>query len=387
MELAMLFWVLAAAMTVLASLAVFAPLARPPRGGPLDQRNDLRVYRDQLAEVDRDLARGAIRADDAEQARAEIGRRIVRVADRSAEPTHRASGGAFRAVAVVAVLSVPVISWALYGVLGSPDLPSQPLEARLNKPPSENTPEELVARAEAHLAKNPSDGQGWDVLAPTYLRLGRPADAITAYRNAMRLLGENAERLTGLAEGLSMTNGGIVSAEAEANLKRALEIQPKFPKAAFLLALGLAQEGRTAEATAAWKAILSDPQLDPSWREIAEAALQRAARAQDKVPDAQAGVSPQPGPTQGDIAAAQEMTPQDRAKMIETMVASLDERLRANPNDLEGWIRLVRSYVVLGKPDAAKAAVKRAIQALGNGSDAAKRIANFAAEQGVSVTE
>ena len=68
--------------------------------------------------------------------------------------------------------------------------------------------------------------------------------------------------------------------------------------------------------------------------------------------------------------------------MIETMVAGLDERLRANPRDLEGWIRLVRSYHVLGRPDAARAAVKRASQALGEGSDEAKRIANFAARAG-----
>ena len=81
------------------------------------------------------------------------------------------------------------------------------------------------------------------------------------------------------------------------------------------------------------------------------------------------------------------MSPQDRAAMIEQMVAGLDEKLRANPDDPEGWIKLVRSYLVLGKPDEAKAAVKRAVEALGGESEGGKKVSAFAVGQGVSVTE
>ena len=129
----MLFWLVATALTILASLAVLWPLARRSHD-VADEGNDLRVYKDQLTEVDNDLARGAIRSDDAEQAKdgdqpahCEIGWRFRRTISRCS------ASGAFRIAALAAVLAVPVVSWGLYAVIGSPDLPSQPLQARLNK--------------------------------------------------------------------------------------------------------------------------------------------------------------------------------------------------------------------------------------------------------------
>lgn len=373
----MLFWLSAALLTIAACLAVLWPLARGGRtaGGA---SNDLRVYKDQLAELDSDLERGAIAPAEAEQARAEIGRRIMRHASgASAEPlAGRASG--FRVVSLAAVLSVPLVSWGLYSAIGSPDLPSQPLQARLDKDPRDSTPEELVARAENHLAQNPDDGQGWDVLAPTYLRLGRFDDAIAAYRNALRLQGESVGRVAGLAEALTMANGGIVSADAEAAFQKALTIDPKAGKAQFFLAMGLVQDGKKADAEAAWQAMAKDAGLDEQWRRAAEYALAQLA---------QQNTAEATGPSQKDIDQATDMSPQDRTAMIEGMVAGLDQKLRANPNDPEGWIKLVRSYLVLGKPDEAKAAVKRAIDVLGGESEGGRKVAAFAADQGVSVTE
>jgi len=373
----MLFWLSAALLTIAASLAVLWPLARNARVSA-DIGNDLRVYRDQLTEIDSDLERGAIAPGEAEQARAEIGRRIMR--QDSAPPTQSTggAGASFRIVALAAVLSVPIVSWGLYSAIGSPDLPSQPLQARLDKPASESSPDELVARAENHLAKNPDDGEGWDVLAPTYVRLGRYDNAITAYRNALRLGGESAERLAGLAEAMTMANGGIVSAEAETGFKKALAVEPTFGKAKFFLAMGLVQDGNKADAQAAWEAMAKDAGLSEQWRRAAEYAL--AQLSQQTIGEAS-------GPSQDDIGQAAEMSPQDRAAMIEQMVAGLDQKLRDNPDDPEGWIKLVRSYVVLGKPDEAKAAVKRAIAALGGESEGGRKVAAFAADQGVSVTE
>lgn len=376
----MLFWLVATALTIIASLAVLWPLAQRSRASS-DERNDLRVYKDQLAEVDNDLARGAIRADDAEQARTEIGRRIVKQAGAQNQLSRGVGERAFRLAALVAVLAVPVVSWGLYAVIGSPDLPSQPLEARLNKAPSESSAEELVARAENHLAQNPDDGRGWDVLAPTYVRLSRFADAVAAYRNAIRLEGPSADRLAGLAEALTLANGGIVSAEAEEDFNNALALQPGLPKASFFLAMGLAQDGRKAEAIAAWQAMLKGDQPDETWRKAAEYAL-------SQVDALTAGNSKSsPGPAASDVEAAAGMSPQDRAAMIEQMVAGLDEKLRANPDDPEGWIKLVRSYLVLGKPDEAKAAVKRAMEAMGGDSEGGKKVSAFAAGQGVGIIE
>ncbi|MER9281218.1 c-type cytochrome biogenesis protein CcmI [Mesorhizobium sp. M0522] len=378
----MLFWVVAAILTLGASLAVLLPLAGGSKNASAAGDHDLEVYRDQLAELDRDMARGLIQPMEAEEARAEIARRILRLSNAGhADETTTQPSRSTRLVATAAVLLVPLVSWGLYGQLGSPDLPSQPLSERLAKNPADSSVDELIARAEAHLAANPSDGRGWDVLAPVYLRMQRYADAVTAYRNAIRLDGDSAARQAGLGEAIANAAGGIVSAEAQAAFEAALKLDPANPKASFYLAMGMAQEGRIAEATAAWQKMLAAlPQGSP-WRGAVEQALaESAARSV-------ASEAPAKGPTAEDIDAASSMSPQDRQAMISTMVAGLDERLRQNPRDEEGWMQLVRSYAVLGKTDQARDALNRGIAVFGADSDQARKFTAFAASLGVTATE
>ena len=267
------------------------------------------------------------------------------------------------------MLAVPLVSWGIYAAIGSPDLPSQPLAARLEKNPADSTVDELVARAEAHLAANPADGRGWDVLAPIYVRLGRYGEAVTAYRNAIRLDGASGARESGLGEAIAGAAGGMVTADAQAAFSRALELEPGQPKASFYLATALAQEGKLAEAVAAWQAMLTALPADSPWRERGRAGggggEHQACRSRKRAP----------GPTQEQIDAAAGMSAEDRNAMIETMVAGLDERLRQNPRDLEGWTRLVRSYHVLGRADAARDALKRGMAALGEDSEEGKQLA------------
>ncbi len=373
----MLFWFVAALLTVGASLAVLLPLASRSANDSPGESNDLEVYRDQLAELDRDAARGLIRPDEAEQARTEISRRILLAdsqAKASGEKTAPPRSVMARLVSVAAILAVPLVSWGIYAGIGSPDLPSQPLAARLSKNPADSSIDELVARAEAHLVANPSDGRGWDVLAPIYLRLGRYGEAVNAYRNAIKLDGNSALRKSGLGEAIAGAGGGLVSDDARAAFGRALELDPAQPKARYYLATALAQEGKTAEAVAAWQAMLAT--LDPGspWHGATAQAIQQAGAeiaAAENTP-------PSRGPSSEQIEAAAGMSDADRNAMIETMVAGLDERLRQTPNDPEGWARLVRSYVMLGKTDAARDALKRGVVALGAGSDAAKNFSDFA---------
>lgn len=146
----MLFWVAAAVLTFAASLAVLIPLSRRT-GGAGARANEINVYRDQLAEVERDVRRGLLAPEEAEQARTEIGRRILRADDDGIILKQDSGGAAFRVAGAIAVVSIPLISWGLYSVLGSPNLPEQPLSARMSRDPSMNTPAELVARAEAQL--------------------------------------------------------------------------------------------------------------------------------------------------------------------------------------------------------------------------------------------
>ena len=377
----MLFWVIAALLTLGASLAVLLPLAGRTAARTADGAHDLEVYRDQLAELDRDAARGLIQPAEAEQARAEIARRILK-ADKSATAATAQNGRSVRAAGMAAVLAVPLVSWGIYAAIGSPDLPSQPLAARLEKNPADATVDELIARAEAHLAANPDDGRGWEVLAPIYARLGRYDEAVTAYRNAIRLDGANGARESGLGEAVAGVAGGMVTAEAQAAFSRALKLEPGQPKASFFLASALAQEGKVAEALSAWQAMMITLPADSPWR---EAVGQAVAEANSRL--AEAGNEPPPGPTQDEVDAATDMSAEDRSAMIEQMVARLDERLRQNPRDLEGWQRLVRSYHVLGRADEAREALKRGMAARGEDSAEGKKLAELSTSIGLTATE
>jgi cytochrome c-type biogenesis protein CcmH len=382
----MLFWVIAAALTLGASLAVLLPLTgrAAPAGGDAD--HDLEVYRDQLAELERDVERGLIQPAEAEQARAEIGRRILRIGrGRNADDGGAAAApGASRAaklVATISVLAVPLVSWGMYSQIGSPDLPSQPLSERLAKDPAQSSVDELVARAEAHLAADPSDGRGWEVLAPIYMRMQRFSDSVMAYRNAIRLLGLTAQRQAGLGEAIANAAGGIISADAQAAFQEALKLDPADAKANFYLAMGLAQEKRIDDAKAAWERMLTSLPADSPWRDAVRQALAQAGG------NVAASDQAAPAPSQQEVDAASSMSPKDRAAMIEAMVATLDQKLRQNPQDPEGWMRLVRSYVVLGRTDEARDALSRGIAAFGAGSDEAKKLAAFGATLGLSAVE
>ncbi|PSM18135.1 c-type cytochrome biogenesis protein CcmI [Nitratireductor sp. StC3] len=375
----MVFWLFLALLTIAASLAVLLPLARRPQTHVPASAHDLEVYRDQLAEIERDRQRGLIGESEAEEARAEIGRRMIKLEAAGTEGSARASRF-LPIVAAGAVLGVPLLSWGVYATIGSPDLPAQPLAQRLEKDPRDNTLDELVARAEGHIRANPEDGRGWNVLAPIYLRLNRPEDAVIAYRNAIRLLGSDAARETGLGEALFAEAGGIVTKESAEAFRRALEAGGNDnPKARFYLATAQAQEGRLEEAVAGLTALMGDlPQASP-WRGVVGQALARA--------QAELGAPVAGGPSSDDVAAAAQMNAEDRAAMIETMVASLDERLRDNPADADGWRRLVRSYSVLGRKDDARQALERGLKALGADSEAGQELRDFAGTLGLGAVE
>ena len=379
----MVFWFFAALLTLGASLAVLLPLANWPKSLAAGSSHDIEVYRDQLAELDRDALRGLIQPEDAEQAKTEIARRIIRAGGEEPLASTQSWALAGRGLCAVAVLAVPLISWGLYAVIGSPDLPSQSLQERLAQNPSDSSVDDLIARAEGHLAENPEDGRGWDVLAPIYLRLGRFDEAATAYRNATRLQGSTAIRAAGLGEALTNAGSGVVSADAQLAFEQALVLDKDQPKAKFYLATALVQDGKSAEAIKAWEAMLTDLPDNSPWRKpVSQALAENTSRVTASSTD-----TGTPSPTTDNIDAAAAMAPADRNSMIETMVAGLDEKLRQNPSDPEGWMRLMRSYVVLGRAGEARAALDRGLAALGATSDDGRKFAEFAATLGLSATE
>ena len=391
----MVFWALAAILTAVVTIALLAPMARSTRGaaGSDAAAHDLEVYRDQLAEIERDEAAGLIDTAEAESARTEVSRRMLRAAkaDRS-DPA--ASKFRSRAALRYAVLIfVPGLALATYLVSGAPNLPHQPLASRLSTPATTtaqagNAPPqvlELIARAEQHLADNPEDGRGWDVLAPIYARVGRLEDSRTAYANAIRLLGASPERQSGFGETLVALAGGVVTEEARLAFESARELEPEDPKSAFFLALALAQEGRTERARAAFQTIAERSEPDAPWMRAVNAQL----AALETGTDAAAG-SPAPaarGPSQQDMAAASQMAPDAQQAMIADMVRSLDERLQQNPDDLEGWVRLVRSYGVLGDANRATAALERGLTHFAPETEGGEALLQVARETGVALPE
>jgi cytochrome c-type biogenesis protein CcmH len=366
MSQGMVFWISAALLTVGATLLVLLPLTRRGDTPVSDDQYDVEVYRDQLLELDADEKRGLIDHTSSEQARAEIGRRLLKSAKavEADKAVVRPKKSATREwLTLATVLAIPLISWGIYAKTGSPDLPAQPLAERLARPPDQNTPAELIARAEAHLTLNPDDGQGWEVLAPIYLRLGRPADAVTAYQNAIRLNGDSAPRQLGLGEAMVAAADGKITPEAEAVFKHALELDPKDMRPQFYIIDGWMQQGRLTEARDLIRKLLVEAPADVPWRDQAQAALTRldqeiAGDAPD-VSDIE-----RTGPNASQVEAAAGMDSQARAEMIEGMVASLAEKLKQSPDDVEGWERLVRSYVVLNRPNDALEALGRAKKVL-----------------------
>ena len=284
------------------------------------------------------------------------------------------------------MLAVPLLGWGAYAVLGSPNIPDQRLESRLAKNPAESSLEELVTRAEQHLRENPEDGRGWEVLAPIYLRMGRSEEAAVAFRNAIRLNGPSAAREAGLGEALTSASGGMVTTEAQAAFERALAIEPNDPRPNFFLALGLAQEGRAGEAREIWARMAERLPQDSPWRGAAEQAAARVSGV-EQAPSTAAVNGDPAGPSREDMEAAAEMTPGDRAAMIEGMVAQLDARLRDNPTDALGWQRLVQSYQVLGRADDAREALARGVEGLGAGTPAADELVRFAEALGITETK
>ncbi|MFK4824078.1 c-type cytochrome biogenesis protein CcmI [Paenochrobactrum sp. BZR 588] len=361
------FWLFSACLTVIATLVVLLPLSRNIRTSQTGGQNDLEVYRDQMSEIEADVSRGMIDTQSAEQARLEIARRLLK-AEKDASLNRSISDNlkTHKILAFVAVLLVPLLSWGIYSSVGSPDLPSQPLSKRIAVNPERAPVEELVSQAEAHLVENPQDGRGWNVLAPIYLRLGRVDDAINAYRNSIRLNGEDFALNLGLAESLVLKSGGLVTAEAHALFEKAAIQNPDDYRPQFFLARTLLQDGKNEEAKAFLKAFLERSSADAPWRSQIEDAIRRIDG--ETVPgQAQAPVtatSSAKGPSAADVEAASSMSNDQRKEMIEGMVAGLQAKLQAQSDDLEGWQRLISSYMVMQKPDDAKAALEQALKLL-----------------------
>jgi cytochrome c-type biogenesis protein CcmH len=357
----MTLWFGLALMTAAAVWAVLWPLAR--RANELRSGSDVAVYRDQLAEIDRDRAAGLIGESEAAGARVEVSRRLIAAADAETGPPSSVSSASWRrrSVAIVALVVLPFGAAALYLALGSPSLPDQPLAVRLAASRNEPAVDTLIAKVEDHLSHHPEDGRGWEVIAPVYLRLGRLDDAVKARRKALRLNGATAEREAALGEALVFAANGVVTAEAKAAFERAIALDASRVEARYFLGLAAEQDGDYRQAAATWRALLEAAPADAPWIDVLRGAL---ARVDHAGASGGAGGGPRIDPSDEQVTASRQLGAEQRKAMIEGMVERLSERLHRDGADVDGWLRLVRSYLVLGQPEKARAAVIDARRAL-----------------------
>ena len=373
----MTLWLLISLMTALAIFAVLWPLSR--RGQDLSGGSDVAVYRDQLDEVERDRASGLIPEAEAEAARIEVSRRILQANDAEPDPQSagpRAADWRRRATAIAALVLLPAGVAAFYLVVGSPHLPGQPLAERRASPPANASLASMVAQVEAHLANNPNDARGWEVIAPVYLRMGRYDDAVRARRNALKFGEETAARQADFGEAMVAAAHGVVTADAKQAFERALTFDPKDVKARYFLGLAAEQDGRKQDAATIWRALLKDAPPNAPWVRQVRAALVRIA--------AEGPIAGKAGPSAEEVEAASNLTASQRNQMVRGMVARLAERLKTDGNDVDGWLHLVRAYMVLGDKDQARAALTDARRALHDQPEKLRRLKTLAEGLGLN---
>ncbi|QIO35142.1 c-type cytochrome biogenesis protein CcmI [Bradyrhizobium sp. 1(2017)] len=355
----MTLWFVFALMTVAAIFAVLLPLGRS--GPAQNQGSEVAVYKDQLAEIERDLGAGLIAAPEAEAARVEISRRLLAAAGSEAALEPKSSLKWRRAAALLALIGLPLVAIGVYVPLGSPRLQDFPLAQR-ERGPGSNTLENLVVQVEQHLEKNPTDGRGWNVLGPVLQRLGRFDDAVRAYRNSLTYNGETSERRADLGEALSAAAGGVVTAEAKTEFERAHALDADDPKANYFLGVAAEQDGRKDDAANIWRALLAKAPADAPWRPLVQSSLARV------------GGGTMPALSDETIAASKDMAEGDRNAMVRGMVDRLATRLKQNGDDVDGWLRLVRAYLVMGDRDKAVGASTDARQAVAGNAERLRQL-------------
>lgn len=373
------FWAAAGGMGLaLAALFVLA-LLRARSEIATAAEFDLKVYRDQLAEIDRDIARGTLPAEEGERQRVEVSRRLLE-ADRAASRASRAASRDGLMLAAGLIVLVLGSSYWVYTRLGAPGYPDLPLAERFaqsdalraSRPPqaemeataaaSRPAPIQpdaqfagLMEKLRAAVAERPDDARGLELLAANEARLGNLPEARAAMENLIRVKGDQAtaDEHAALAELMIMAAGGLVSPEAESHLARALTLEQRNATARYYYGLMTAQVGRFDRTFALWRPLLDEGPPDAPWIEPIRAQIEDVAMRAGidfTLPPA-AGL---PGPDADAMAAAEDMTAEDRTAMIEGMVAQLGERLATEGGTVEEWARLISSLSVLNRKDEAQ---------------------------------
>ena len=380
-----MFWLFAAALTLTTALAILWPFWRARTGmAEPAAAYDLRVYRDQLAEIDRDLSRGIIEPADAERLRTEIGRKVLG-ADRALSRDAGAGAVTARHGLIAGAVLVVLIGagGALYLRIGAPAQPDMALQTRIaaaearyaarpsqaaaearmaaNPPPALPAPDaqflQLMDQLRAAVAQRPDDPKGLSLLARNEARLGNAMAAKTAQAHLVAVLGDaaTAEDHAFLAGVMTEAAGGVITPEAEREMAVALRLDPTNVQARYMTGLLQAQNGRPDRAFPVWAALLEDTPADSPWniaiRQVIEDMAWLAGKPEYLPPQpGDASAAPMmPGPDADAMAAASDMTPAQRTEFVRSMVGRLEARLATEGGTAEEWGRLISSLTVVGE--------------------------------------
>ncbi len=377
----MTFWIIAIVAAICVAGIIIRPLLRASEQTAPRAAHDAQVFRDQLKEIDKDVARGVVTPEDAETTRLEISRRLL-----AADSESHAGAGArsappalSRALAAFLIVAAPVSAALLYADIGAPgaeDMPfasrgeaQRPNQAEAEKmmagralPPATGEDakefEQLVVQLEARLAEAPNDEQGLFLYARSLMNLGRFAEAWPQFEKliALRKGKTDPDIFAGYAEGMILAAGGYISPEAEAAILQVLKREPTNPSARYYLGRLHTQQGEPELAEAIWVKLIEESDPNAPWvapirQEMAQLGLG---------PRDRAGLA---GPTREEMEAAGSIPPEDRDAMVADMVQRLADRLAEQGGSVEEWQRLIRSYSVLGQQGKAQEAMQAAREA------------------------
>jgi cytochrome c-type biogenesis protein CcmH len=366
------FWIVAGLLTAAVVALLALPLMRKATPNDLGGGTDLAVYRDQLAELERERARGLVEADQAASLETEIGRRMLNAA-RSAQPV-AATASPSRILTTILAVLFPLGGLLIYLSVGQPDLPGLPLSAR-NVQQGEDPAKVLAAVDEirGRLKQSKDDLDRWVMVGEAYEKLGRPREAIETFRIAKQIAPDDQAITASLGGALIDADGGAVGEEAKKLFQSIPADSDSQPEARYYLALAAAQAGDMKTALRGWQSLMADSPADASWIEPTRQRIASAAQAMGLDP-AKETPAPKPvattgmaleGPLEGgpetpEGQAIKQMAPDQQQAMIQSMVQRLADRLQANPDDPEGWRKLARAYQVMGLADKANEATKQA---------------------------
>jgi cytochrome c-type biogenesis protein CcmH len=341
-----LLWVAFSFLAGAAVLWMLRPLMRAAPPTPGDAAARAAGYRGALAALERDQNLALIAADAAASERAVIARALIAETARAPAP-----------------LVAPLPRWLSFGVIGL--MPLVALGLYLTTGLSDGKPSAQIYREKtelegfarkyrARIAAHPTDAEGYRLLAVTEALMGRYDDAAKRYETVLSLGPRTSFDLTAHAELLGHTAGNFAP-QMQAELDEAITLDPDNSKARFDRAELRGALGDFAGAREDWLFLADTAPPGNPWKAEFVSRAEEALRAQKRGTGAPGAGDPQ-------------------AAMIQGMVDSLAARLEANPQDLQGWLRLIHSYVVLGERDKAGAAQKRARGLFGGDPKAAVAI-------------